>query len=379
MGFLLALSCTLILYVTLYPFRFDFGLHEGSVLSLFMSTANNRFSRGDVVANVILFLPFGFFAMQRVLPDATRFIRIIFVIASGALFAFGIECAQNYLPGRVASIYDVAMNTVGVMFGAVLGWKDLRGKFLTSRKLKTGYRQKDIFPLILLGAWLGVQLVPFVPTLDVQNFNDALKPLFFGSFLPLDALRYFIVTMVVCRLVGTLTESGRLRMTLMFLPLGVIAIKPFIPGGSISQGKVFGTFLGYAVWWLILSRIRRNSGILAFLLAAQIVIQGLTPFVFNPYRGNFSFIPFVGFLKSTMFNNVIQFTEKTFLYGALLWLPIKTGLSLRSSLIFCVVLLTGIELAQMFLPGRVSEISDPLLAVILGIFLYFLDLRDETP
>ena len=33
------------------------------------------------------------------------------------------------------------------------------------------------------------------------------------------------------------------------------------------------------------------------------------------------------------------------------------------------------ELAQMFVPGRVPEITGPLLAVILGLVLYFLDLR----
>ena len=373
MGFLLVLVCAIILYGTLYPFSFDFGLHEGGVLSHLTASARNRMSRSDAIANVILFLPFGFFAMQRIIPRAARPIRLIITVMTGAVFSFGIECIQFYIPGRTTSIYDIATNTAGALFGAALGLKDWRGKL---SNLRADNRPSAVFPLLLIGAWLGSQLVPYVPTLDVQNVKDALKPLFFGSFLPLDALRNFIITMLLCRLAWTIAPPGRVRTALMFLPLGVIAIKPFILGGIISQAKIFGALLGIAAWWFILSRMRRNTGILAFLLTAQIVIQGLTPFIFNPDTGHFSFIPFVGFLKSGMINSVIQFTEKIFLYGALVWLPVKSGLNLRLSLVFSVVLLTGIELAQMFMPGRVSEITDPLLAVILGLFLYFLDIRD---
>ena len=375
MGYLLVLSCALILYGTLYPFNFNFGLHEENVLSLLMASANSWFGRGDNIANVILFLPFGFFAMQRVFPRIPRPIRLLFVVIAGALFSLGIECVQSYLPGRVVSIYDLAANTAGAMLGAVLGWKNWRAELSGFR---TNSQPQSVFPLLLLGAWLGSRLVPFVPTLDVQNAKNALKPLFFGDFLPLNALWRFIATLIVCQLIQTITPPGRIRTALMFLPLCVIAVKPFILGGSISQAEVLGVLLGIAIWWYILGRIRGNIHILALLLTAQIVFQGLTPFVFNPEPGHFSFIPFHGYLKAVTISNILLFIEKVFLYGSLVWLLEKISRSLRFSLIFSVILLTGIEVMQMFMPGRVPEITDPLLAVILGLFLYFLDLRGES-
>jgi VanZ family protein len=375
MGFLLALTCALILYGTLYPFSFSFGLHEQSTLSLLIASANDRIGRGDAAANVILFLPFGFFAMQSILPRVPRPIRLFFVVVAGAALSLCIEHAQNYLPGRVVSIYDIAINTAGTLLGGAFGWKDWRGKL---SKFRTDNSPPSMFPLLLFGAWLGSQLIPFVPTLDVQNIKNALKPLFFEGFLPLDALKYFIITMIVCRLVLAFTQPGRIRTALTFLPLAAIAVKPFIVGGSISQARVLGVLLGIIIWLCILKRIRRSAGILAFLLIALIVVQGLSPFVFNVNPGRVSFIPFIGFMKGSMLNNVWQFLEKIFLYGALLWLLIKTGWNLRFSLIFSVVLLAAIELTQMFQPGRVSETTDPALAVILAVFLYFLDLRDES-
>jgi VanZ family protein len=375
MGYLLALSCALILYGTLYPFSFSFGLHEESVLSLLTASLNGRIIRGDSIANVILFLPFGFFVMQRVLTRVPRPLRLIFVVVAGAAFSFGIECAQSGLPGRVVSIYDLAANVAGVLFGAVLGWKDWRGKL---SGFQAENRPPAVFPLLLLGAWLASRWYPFIPTLDVQNVKNVLKPLFFGGFSLLDTLWSVIIAMLVCRLIWTLTTPGRIRTALTFIPLGVIAVKPFIIGGGISRAETLGALLGIIAWWCILSRMRGNTGILAFLLTAQIVIQGLTPFVFHLNFGDFSFIPFIRFLKGVTYNNILQFTEKIFLYGALLWLLLKTGWNLRFSVLLSVALLTGIELTQMFMPGRVSEITDPLIAVILGIFLYFLDLRDES-
>jgi len=234
MGFLLVLSCLLILYGTLYPFSFDFGLHEESVSALLIASMHSHISLGDVTANVILFLPFGFFAMQLVLPRAPRPICLFFVVVAGAAFSLCIESIQSCIPDRTTGIYDIAANTAGTLLGAAFGWKDWSGKLL---KFRSESRPSGVFPLLLLGVWLGSQLFPFVPTLDVQNVKDALKPLFFGGFSPLDASRSFVVTMVVCQLVRTLTQSGRLRTALTFLPLVVIAVKPFILGGALPGPK----------------------------------------------------------------------------------------------------------------------------------------------
>lgn len=376
MGFLLTLTCALILYGGLYPFNFNFGLHEESVFALLMASAHGQVSWGDTIANVILYLPFGFFAMQRILPRAPKFVRLIFVVVAGATFSLGIECAQSGLPDRVTSVYDLATNTIGSLFGAVLGWNDWRQKL---SRYRPHNRPAVLFPFLPLGAWLGDRLFPFVPTLDVQNVKDALKPLFFAGFSPLSALRYFIVTMVVCRLVRALTVPGNVRTAATFLPLAVIAVKPFIEGRAISQAEILGTLFGITVWWCISGRIRPCTVLLALLLMAQIVIWELEPFVFSRKPVSlFSVIPFIGFIEGSMIVNILSFIEKIFFYGSLVWLLVKAGGSLRFSLISSVALLTVIEFIQMFLPGHVSEITDPMLAVILGLVLYFLDLRD-TP
>ena len=117
MGFLLVLSSALILYGTLYPFNFTAGAHPGGALQFV-----DRFSQGSsrdaaiFLSNIVLFLPFGFFAMQSLLPKAPRLLRLFIVVILGGSLSLSIECTQVYIPDRVTSIYDFILNTTGTFF-----------------------------------------------------------------------------------------------------------------------------------------------------------------------------------------------------------------------------------------------------------------------
>ena len=62
--------------------------------------------------------------------------------------------------------------------------------------------------------------------------------------------------------------------------------------------------------------------------------------------------------------------EKSFWYSSLRWLLTRHGFSVRSAACSTATLLGGIELAQLWLPGRVAETTDPLLAIVAGVLLF---------
>ena len=71
----------------------------------------------DVVQNVLLFLPFGFWVCLRqtecgVLVSAVRTVLLAFGLSAAC------EAAQLLIPGRFASIQDVLMNLLGGSIGA---------------------------------------------------------------------------------------------------------------------------------------------------------------------------------------------------------------------------------------------------------------------
>jgi hypothetical protein len=118
---LIAAGITLvIIYGTLYPFQFAEGPDSNGSVGALLKTWRGPFGRGDFVANILLYLPYGLFwvqALRRWPPTA----RIVFVVLSGLALSAGIELIQFYEPGRVSSLSDVYSNTLGALVGSVAG------------------------------------------------------------------------------------------------------------------------------------------------------------------------------------------------------------------------------------------------------------------
>lgn len=73
------------------------------------------FGTVEWAANVLMFLPIGFFAAAAAEP---RY-RARLVPIAAAVSAL-IETAQLFVPGRVSSVSDVVANTLGTLFGVLL-------------------------------------------------------------------------------------------------------------------------------------------------------------------------------------------------------------------------------------------------------------------
>jgi glycopeptide antibiotics resistance protein len=83
-----------------------------------------------IVANVLLFVPWGFllfialYTVER--PTVQTYVLTILL---GLSFTLAIEAWQYFLPSRVADINDVIWNTVGAILGAILGHARQRVRF----------------------------------------------------------------------------------------------------------------------------------------------------------------------------------------------------------------------------------------------------------
>jgi hypothetical protein len=64
--------------------------------------------------------------------------------------------------------------------------------------------------------------------------------------------------------------------------------------------------------------------------------------------------------------------EKVFYYGTAIWLLRAAGIRLVLSVILVAAVLASIEIVQIHLPGRTPEITDPILAVLMGFVLAML-------
>ena len=83
-----------------------------------------------MIANVLLFVPWGFLAFITFYTvDRPTLQTYVLTILLGFSFTLGIEAWQYFLPSRVADVNDVIWNTSGTILGALLGHARLRVRF----------------------------------------------------------------------------------------------------------------------------------------------------------------------------------------------------------------------------------------------------------
>ena len=94
--------------------------------------------------------------------------------------------------------------------------------------------------------------------------------------------------------------------------------------------------------------------------------------------GSFSWIPFGATLSYEHALSTIVLFKKCFLYGVAVWLFRNAGYGHIAAAVGIVAVLGSIEAAQRYLPGRTPEITDPLLALMMAVLLYFADRHKRT-
>jgi len=85
-----------------------------------------------VVANLLLFVPWGFLAFLALdSPARGRRITYAMTLMAAILFAVSMYVWQQFLPTRVTTLFDTLVNAAGALAGAALGHarKDVRVRF----------------------------------------------------------------------------------------------------------------------------------------------------------------------------------------------------------------------------------------------------------
>ncbi len=356
-----AMMAAVIMYGSLYPFHFRMPHGgAGAVVSLLL-TWNHTPGRGDFLANILLYLPLGFFATLA-LPGLGRPARIAIPTLIGLALCVTMELAQHCDPGRDSSMTDVYSNILGTALGATggiaFGGIALRLPFLEEMRGKP-------VPVLLLIAWLGFRLFPYVPTIDLHKYWNALKPLVLTPTLTSYGLyRYTAMWIVVAALVEMMVGRRRMWLAFPFVIGCVMFARILVISTELRVAEVLGALIAY-VYWLSVGAARLALG--TALLCLLIAIMRLEPFRMSPYPHAFNWIPFHGFMFGSLSINMLSFMEKFFYYGSAIWLMTELGFRLRGATMLVALLLLLTSAAEIFLVGHSPEITDATMAVIIGV------------
>jgi hypothetical protein len=155
-------------------------------------------------------------------------------------------------------------------------------------------------------------------------------------------------------------------LVLLTLGLGL-----FIVGNSITIDRIAGALLALPAWKVL--RGLPRTPILCLSTFIVIVGIGFTPFELRAEPIAFKWIPFQGALGGNMFINVLATTKKMLLYGCLIYLLVELNLRLMTSTLIVSVFLFVSEFLQIFFHKKTPEITDSILALMIGIGFYIWD------
>lgn len=355
------LIAILIVYGSLFPF--DFVQHHPSLndIASLLIDRPGAHSLLDIVGNLVLFLPLGM-----VIQFSSSALRQRWIIG-GIVLAWGIQYVQFWFPSRVPSGVDALLNMVGLAAGLALGWglanfANRRSGFVTDAP--------RLWPLAtaLMCLWLAYRWYPLVPTADWQNIKNGLKPLLFGFDWDVAGVVKNLAAWLVFFRLARISLLYRLRWPgLGFLAVAVTSLEPLFFKNALYWPNLMGLALALLLYPLF---VRGKTGLWmsTALLSLSIAVSGVGPLDAERHS-ELSWLPFSGLLEGSMYLNAAALIEKMFLYGSLIFLLGYSGLALTSASLLVGLMLLAIEWVQQWAPGRTTEITDPLLALLLGFLI----------
>lgn len=222
----------LVVYASLYPFTE--WRNQGIVPLHFLTEPLPKYWTGfDVGINLLGYMPLGFFLALAALRSRRVSWAVSVAVLSACLLSLLMETLQNYLPSRVASNVDFALNTLGAWLGACCAWALERiGVIDRWSHLRARWFSPDARgALLLLLLWPPALLFP------------AAVPMGLGQ--------------VFGRLELALAEAMADTPFLDWLPVHGVAQNPLVPAAEllcVALGLLIPCLVGYGV---IRSRWRR--------------------------------------------------------------------------------------------------------------------------
>ncbi len=380
---LLAFILLLMLYGSLQPFHLRHVAFD-SPFELLTRLRWGISPPGDLIVNVLLYMPFGA-TLAWVLPERWSHTgRLAFATGCGFLISLGVEVSQWFIVTRVASLADVTMNTGGAWFGCAGGLAvRLRGE---RRGAPGGLRfTSDPVGAMLLLAWLGSFLPVYMPRFQPRHWPIEWSARLDAGWpgLPPIAMQA-LGWLIAGALLRALTRQGAVWRTLAALALVALTFRFTWFAHFAGNAELVGALVALALWPLA-ARLGpvTLARVLTVALLAGLVYRGLAPFEFGALRNDFHWVPFTDLVShsGTTGFNLPLLAGKAFTYGTLVWLVVAGGGGALGAGLVIGAFLLAIEIGQLGLVTgeHVSTMTDPTIALCAGFVLMLLGKCGVSP
>lgn len=374
--FLTALSGLLILYGSLYPF--EFAAPDAVAWQLFWQDTRLWSSRGDVLGNVALFVPWAAFCTAALRHRRPPMQSMLLALTSGLVLALIAQVGQLMVPSRAPAMSDVLWNAVGCALGLPIG------HWLARRHHRPGERRGNDVAMLLLVGCVVVAWLPLVPSLDWAWVKSQLRtltgpPVWHGGALAEQAAL-------------TLLAGWALAHWLRGLPLllahaslvGLLLLgRLFVVQAQLDVNVVSGSAVGALLWWSMAAvpqrpgqRDRALAPWLALLLLYT--VGALWPFALRDSPTPMSWQPVNSLLQGNMLDNSRALLGALVLFAGMLAAARAAGARLLGSALSLALWVLTVEGLQCWIDTRSGDITAVLLVLLAGAGVAWLD-DDRRP
>ncbi|MFA7666769.1 MAG: VanZ family protein [Burkholderiaceae bacterium] len=344
-----------------------------------------RLSWSDGIANFAAYLPLGLLAghwlsLRR--RGAPGWLALLAAAVAVAAFSLTMETVQACLDGRVSSWFDLATNSAGGASGIMLVRLVSRGHGVLSGRAGGGHPLAQVravlfWPVLFaVGAWLLAGLSPWRFTFDVGTVRANLAflrgwshwsgpdPWVFARHLcGWLAVAVSLRALWPARLTGTLVLAGVLAVS--------VVLQLLLVRRALSLDELAAMLCALPLAGLLPGANSRQvrAGLLALLALASVCAYQLAPGRGRALAAGFDWLPQLGR------GGLIGALELSLFFG---WLALSVVLALRWRAacgleirrqrlawpVAVVAVLFATEVAQLWIPGRLPDVSPPLLAAL---------------
>ena len=357
-----------------------------------------RISGSDVMSNLVLYIPLGWFVAVRCKFSRDKPIVVVLIAsAMCSVLSLCIEFVQMFTVSRISSAADWLFNSVSGFFGAITGvlygekvW--LKGVSWLEKSWCD--RPANIVAMMLIVLLAADAWAPYMPTILTKQVWRSLKNSHFNIMegLALHPWHWWLVTRVLVYMVLTMllaSWGGRKDegVTISWVRAAVVTAcfalvfetgKLFIASRSMNVANIItswiGGFLGILIGVFSSNKLISNKlNVMIVTLLVYVFYLWWTPFNFvwepemiqSGLPSPIQLLPLYHYAMGAELNHIRLFVQSIFLLGLFTYLiRLKFGwIERRVSVILIAVLLAMalgllLEGGQLLLPSRTASMTD---------------------
>lgn len=366
-----------IVYATTVPFDFTEApsLARTMWIPFWDSQHHRRAGLADMVQNIVLFLPLGFFAVVA-WPRGWR--AVVLATLVGAALSASVEVVQTMTLSRTSSVTDLIMNSAGALAGAAFGLSYTARLAAPAERAVDRLIARSPELAVLIGLFLIAALVlwaPFVPSLDISKLRAQVRGLIDSGLLD-GGLGRMVPDIVLFAGIGVmLGRAARALLGRAAIPIAFGLVIALAAGAELGQliivyrhaakgdllADLIGGVLGVAV---AASPLGRHPALGVCFAVGLPAARALAPFEIVPLDALLSdirmerLLPFselFGNLRLTTFTNVI---ETAACYAPFGFILASRQRSARSAFLFAALLAVILEFLQIPIAGRTFDLGE---------------------